>query len=207
MNCVPSFHSILPSPMSSSEKELEVLEEIYNSPDKIRQRDLAHVVGLSLGMTNAIVKRLAKKGLINVKKVNNRNIQYVVSPEGMEAIARRSYRYFKRTIRNIVDYKSGIEGIISQAIDDGYDRIVLVGESDLDFIIEHICHKKNIAFGKKKVKTERPGWFHLYAETIKKMNNGDRSLYPNPSIDSPFGDDELFMANEAWLRDVVVGIE
>jgi len=33
-------------------------------------------VGLSLGMTNAILKRLAAKGWITVRKVNNRNIRY-----------------------------------------------------------------------------------------------------------------------------------
>ena len=61
----------------------------------MHQRDLARIVGLSLGMTNAILKRL-------VKKVNNRNIQYIVSPKGINEITRRSYRYFKRTIKNVV---------------------------------------------------------------------------------------------------------
>ncbi len=43
-------------------------------------------------MTNAILKRLAAKGFITMRRVNSRNIQYAVTPEGVDAIARRSYR-------------------------------------------------------------------------------------------------------------------
>jgi DNA-binding MarR family transcriptional regulator len=68
----------------------------------VRQRDLAKIAGLSLGMTNAILKRLALKGLLTIKRVNNRNIHYIVTPTGIEAITRKSYRYFKRTIKNVV---------------------------------------------------------------------------------------------------------
>jgi len=38
-------------------------------------------VGLSLAMTNAILRRLVKKGWLKIKKVNNRNMQYIVSPK------------------------------------------------------------------------------------------------------------------------------
>ena len=66
--------------METIEHELEILENIYKNSKQVHQRDLAHIVGLSIGMTNAILKRLVKKGLLKVKKVNNRNIQYIVSP-------------------------------------------------------------------------------------------------------------------------------
>jgi len=132
--------------MISPEKELEILERISRSKTTIRQRDLARIIGLSLGMTNSILKRLAKKGLLKIKKVNNRNIQYVVSPKGMEAIAGRSYRYFKRTIKNVVYYKEAIDRIIQEAADRGHRRFVLVGSSDLDFIVEHFCEKKHLEY-------------------------------------------------------------
>jgi DNA-binding MarR family transcriptional regulator len=128
------------------EKELEILERISRSKTTIRQRDLARIIGLSLGMTNAILKRLASKGLLKIKKVNNRNIHYVVSSKGMEAITSRSYGYLKRTIRNVVYYKEAIGSVIREAADRGYRRIVLVGKSDLDFIVEHFCIKNRVEF-------------------------------------------------------------
>ncbi|HON14399.1 MAG TPA: transcriptional regulator, partial [Treponema sp.] len=88
--------------------ELTILETIYDSSrqaSSVKQRDLAYTAGTSLGMTNAILKRLTQKGWITIKKVNSRNIQYAVTPDGINEIARRSYRYFKRTIRNVVMYR------------------------------------------------------------------------------------------------------
>ena len=92
------------------DKEIEILSHIARG-EKVRQRDLSHVIGMSLGMTNAILKRLVHKGFLAIRKVNNRNIAYIVTPAGAEAIAKRSYRYFKRTIRNIVYYRCEICGI------------------------------------------------------------------------------------------------
>jgi uncharacterized membrane protein len=132
--------------MISPEKELEILERISRSKTTIRQRDLAQIIGLSLGMTNAILKRLASKGLLQIKKVNNRNIHYVVSTKGMEAIASRSYGYLKRTIKNVVYYKEAIGNVLQEAADRGYQRIVLTGSSDLGFIVEHFCAKKKLLF-------------------------------------------------------------
>ena len=44
---------------------------------QVRQRDLSQqVIGMSLDMTNAILKRLVLKGYLSVRKVNNRNIAY-----------------------------------------------------------------------------------------------------------------------------------
>ena len=92
----------------SHEKELTILENIYNQPGELRQRDLARIAGLSLGMTNAILKRLAVKGLLTIKRINNRNIHYIVTPSGIELITSKSYQYFKRTIKNVVYYKENL---------------------------------------------------------------------------------------------------
>ncbi len=127
------------------DKELIILEQIQNNPH-VNQRDLATVTRASLGMTNAILKRFAEKGLITIKKVNNRNIRYALTSEGMEEINRRSWGYFKRTIKNVVDYKDAIGEVIRQAKADGYEGITLIGESDFDFIIEHLCYKMSMPF-------------------------------------------------------------
>ncbi len=141
-----SFLNSRESIVNTDEKELEILENIYHSSSSIRQRDLAEVVGLSLGMTNAILKRLTNKGLLKIKKVNNRNIRYIVSPEGIEAISKKSYKFFRRTIKNVVYYKESIEKMILHSKEQGFEGIFLKGKSDLDFIIEHSCRKTGIDY-------------------------------------------------------------
>jgi DNA-binding MarR family transcriptional regulator len=164
--------------MISHDVELDLLERIHRSKSVIRQRDLARIIGLSLGMTNSILKRLAQKGLLKVKKVNNRNIQYVVSAKGLEEISRRSYRYFKRTIRNVVYYKEAIDGLLLDAARRGHERVVLVGKSDLDFIVEHVCEKHQLEYvhvrtggGEPKAAGPYPdGTFLLYSENAVPPN-------------------------------------
>ena len=155
--------------MNYSEKELSILEKIHKSKDSIKQRDLAKIAGLSLGMTNTILKRLVEKGLITIKKVNNRNIAYAVSPQGIEEISARSYKFFKRTIKNVVVYKEAIDGIIKDTKEKGFTKIFLAGKSDMDFIVEHMCSKNHIQYCNGEApKQDEPGAFVIYSESINK---------------------------------------
>jgi DNA-binding MarR family transcriptional regulator len=171
--------------------ELEVLENIYVQENHVRQRDLARIVGLSLGMTNAIVKRLAEKGWLMIRKVNNRNIRYVVSAAGIEQISRRSYRLFRRTIRNIVAYRETIESLVADIRLRGLYRLALVGRSDLDFIVEHACRARGIEYVRHeqlRTTSGKPGSviFFLYAESH-----------------TPDGEVPPYVTNYAFLREVL----
>ena len=146
------------------EKEIEILENIQQHPDSVRQRDLAEIAGLSLGMTNAILRRLAQKGFLQIRKVNNRNIRYIVSAKGVEAITRKSYRYFRRTIRNVVYYRKEIDSFVSELKKKGYTGLVLVGASDLDFIVEHACGFHGVKYIRDE-QSERGQCFYLYSES------------------------------------------
>ena len=135
------------SQTSVVDAEYIILENIYDSTTRsLRQRDLAQTAGASLGMTNAILKRLAKKGWITIKKLNSRNIQYAVTIEGINEIIHRSYRYFKRTIRNVVYYKDLLEDLVNRARRRNVNAVILVGRSDLDFIVEHACRRCGMNF-------------------------------------------------------------
>ena len=164
--------------MFSEDKELDILQNISESEGGVRQRDLARIIGLSLGMTNTILKRMAQKGWLMIRKVNNRNIQYVVSAQGMEAIARRSYRYFKRTVRNVVDYKEAIGHLLTAAHLAGYRELVLVGRSDLDFIVEHLCGKHHLSFRQteagEEAGTNAGETFRLFSEKLPLPERGER---------------------------------
>ena len=185
--------------IKSLEQEIEILENIYHNHSKVKQRDLARIVDLSLGMTNAIIKRLIKKGWLKARKINERNIHYVVSPLGIEEIAKRSYRYFKRTIKNVVYYKEAIDKVFINITGDGYKGVILIGESDLDFIVEHICQKHGLSFKRSSNKSSSitssndgsEGFFVLYSENKE----------PLPPVSG-----EADKANYAYLREILVNL-
>ena len=149
--------------MYTSDKEAIILEHIYYN-DSLKQRELADKVGISLGMTNAILKRLIEKGWLITKRFNSRNISYVVSPAGIEEIFKHGYRYFKRTIDDVRLYKEGIEQLVSEAVTAGYKTITLAGKSDLDFIIEYACGKAGVSFNKVNPDQINDKMFVIYSE-------------------------------------------
>ena len=155
--------------MYTSDKEAIILEHIYND-DSLKQRELAEKAGISLGMTNAILKRLIEKGWLMTKQLNRRNISYVVSPAGIEEIFKCSYRYFKRTIDDVTLYRKKIEQLVTEAVDVGYDCIVLVGKSDLDFIVEYACGKAGISFKKNNKEQINNKMFVIYGEQYEITN-------------------------------------
>lgn len=162
--------------------ELSILENIYSSSRSEgtpRQRDLAAIAGASLGMTNAILKRLANKGWIVVSRVNARNVQYAVTPDGMNEIARRSYRYFKRTIKNVVFYRDRIDHEIAEAKRRGLHTVLLVGISDLDFIVEHSCVRHGMTFLKA---------VDLGVAAAASYGQGVLTVYSEAGTEAAFGD-------------------
>ncbi|MDR2785433.1 MAG: MarR family transcriptional regulator [Treponema sp.] len=153
--------------------EFIILENIYDSLEQEispRQRDLAQIAGTSLGMTNSILKRLVKKGWITIKKLNNRNIQYAITLEGLNEIIHRSYRYFKRTIKNVAFYKDRIDEAIVRAKKKNLTAVLLIGASDLEFIVEHSCQYFGLSFFKaadmSTLKSLTDKTLVVYSETI-----------------------------------------
>jgi DNA-binding MarR family transcriptional regulator len=134
---------------NSIDTEYIILENIYDASKKKespRQRDLARLAGTSLGMTNVILKRLSKKGWITIRKLNNRNIHYAVTLEGINEIIHRSYNFFRRTIKNMVYYRESIDDVVQKAAAKEISAVLLVGFSDLEFIIEHCCQRYGLSF-------------------------------------------------------------
>jgi len=135
----------------TQDHELDVLSQIHANTG-VKQRDIAHAIGLSLGMTNAILKRLAAKGFVSMRRVNSRNIHYLVTPAGIELIAKRSYRYLRRTVGHVVRYKERLRELLHAAASDRHgvpvSTVVLAGESDLEFVVEWCAEKEGLAFQK-----------------------------------------------------------
>ncbi len=180
--------------LSILDPELEILQNIYAQPGHVRQRDLARIAGLSLGMTNSILKRLVQKGWLMIRKVNNRNIRYVVSAVGIDQITRRSYQFFKRTIKNIVYYREALEHFVRDIKERGYGSLILVGKSDLDFIIEHAC----VAFGVEYILDEGK------AEAAGRIDNGLFILYSESYV--PDDEEKSIRPAVAFVQEVVGGL-
>jgi DNA-binding MarR family transcriptional regulator len=135
--------------MSKVDTELSILESIAaagGSPGSLTQRDIASSSGLSLGMTNALLRRLAERGWVKLNRISTRTIRYALSPEGVAEIARRSAGYFRRSAKNADLYKERLENFALSELRKGIGTLVLVGSTELDFLMEYVCERHGIVF-------------------------------------------------------------
>lgn len=135
----------------STDLELDLLETLYASHAEglsPSQRDLAGAAGLSLGMTNALLRRFAERGWVKFSSLRGRHLQYGLTPDGVAEVARRSVAYFARAARNASRYRSRIDHFVREARERGYLELVLEGPAELDFLFEYSCMRHGIAFRK-----------------------------------------------------------
>jgi len=117
------------------ERELKIIDEISRDRN-LTQRKISEGVGLSLGMTNLILKRLASKGYIKVKGLDKRKVQYILTPKGFTEKAKRSYRYLLKTIHSLQEMKKKIQQLILIEYEKGKTHFIISGDGELADIIE-----------------------------------------------------------------------
>jgi len=87
--------------LEQEEITIKLLSTIYKNPDQ-SQRELAKIVGISVGKTNYIIKALVKKGLIKTENfLNSKNkwaYRYILTPNGIKEKARITREFVKRKI-------------------------------------------------------------------------------------------------------------
>jgi DNA-binding MarR family transcriptional regulator len=110
-------------------RDLQFLEEIEQNP-KISQRELSHKFGIALGVTNACIKRMARRGLIRLKGIPPRRIAYYVTPKGFAEKANLALRFFSYNIRHYAETKKQIGRKLLEMQNSGVKRVVFYGLSD-----------------------------------------------------------------------------
>jgi DNA-binding MarR family transcriptional regulator len=146
--------------MQISDKEFAVIREISNN-HRPNQRIIAQKVGISLGLTNLIIKRLITKGYIKIKEVPPKTIQYMLTPKGFAEKARKSYFYTLRTIETMRTIKENIQEIIIKEYEQGGRDFIIYGKGELASFTEIALRDLNLndikyTFSTNKTNMDRP---------------------------------------------------
>ena len=116
--------------------ELSVLEHLSDTPQTISQREIARRSGLSVGLINAILKKLVHTGYVKTSHLNRRSIQYLLTPEGFSEKARKSYHYVLDTVRRYRSIQVRFTSLLEQLAGEGVTEFYLQGEGELADIVE-----------------------------------------------------------------------
>lgn len=118
------------NPSTLAENEFILIREISRQPIST-QRDLSHHSGLSLGMTNLLLKRLARKGLIKVKQIDWKRTQYLLTPKGAVEKTRKMYDYTRYTVRLFRQIQENVTTALRREYDDGRRTFWIVAQDEL----------------------------------------------------------------------------
>jgi DNA-binding MarR family transcriptional regulator len=110
-------------------RDLQLLEEIEQNP-RISQRELSNKFGIALGVTNACIKRMARRGLIRLKGFPPRRIAYYLTPKGFTEKSKLMLHFFSYNIQHYAEMKKVIARRLLEMQEDGIKRIAFYGVSD-----------------------------------------------------------------------------
>jgi DNA-binding MarR family transcriptional regulator len=114
---------------SESMRDLQLLEEIERNP-RISQRELSHKFGIALGVTNACIKRMARRGLIRLKGFPPRRIAYYLTPKGFAEKSKLMLHFFFYNIQHYAEMKKLISKKLLEMQQSGVKRVAFFGVSD-----------------------------------------------------------------------------
>ena len=110
-------------------RDLQFLEEIEQNP-KISQRELSNRFGVALGVTNACIKRMARRGLIKLKGIPPRRIAYYLTPKGFTEKTKLTLSFFSYNIHHYAEMKKEISKKLIEMQNSGVRRVAFYGLSD-----------------------------------------------------------------------------
>ncbi|HSQ50983.1 MAG TPA: winged helix-turn-helix transcriptional regulator [Nitrospiraceae bacterium] len=95
------------------------------------QRTLAIKLGVALGLTNLYLKRLARKGYINITTVPRNRIRYLLTPQGFTEKSRLTYLYMEHSLTYYRDMRARLNEMVAAFDASHGQRVVIYGTSDL----------------------------------------------------------------------------
>ncbi len=110
-------------------RDLRLLEELERNPI-ISQRELSHKFGIALGVTNACIKRMIRKGWVRIKGFDHRRIGYYLTPKGFVEKSRLTFHLITGIVQNYSELKQVIVERLLEMEHKGKERIVFYGLSD-----------------------------------------------------------------------------
>ena len=110
-------------------RDLQFLEELEKTPN-LSQRELSNKFGIALGVTNACLKRMARRGWIRLRKVPPRRIGYYLTPKGFAEKAKLTVTFLSYNIHHYSRLKAMIGEKFLEMASQGVKRVVFYGVSD-----------------------------------------------------------------------------
>ena len=113
---------------------------------RVTQRAISDDLGIALGLTNLLIKRLVKKGFLNtVRAVRGGRLHYLLTPQGLIEQTRLSRVYVENSVRLYAETRERIRGHLEEiAASRGRKRMVFYGAGEVAEIAYVVLSKSDL---------------------------------------------------------------
>lgn len=160
----------------ASYRELRLLEEIETDP-QVTQRRLAGKLGIALGVTNLLVRTMARRGYIRATQLDWKRWVYIVTPLGFARKVSLTLAYVDR----FLDHYRRVRVLLSQELGalslNAESRIAIYGTDELAELV-YLCLRD---IGVTEIEVLGPGadgrrLLGMEVQSLETMNAGDYTL-------------------------------
>jgi DNA-binding MarR family transcriptional regulator len=123
-------------PPAEDEHNRKILQAIA-SGRRVTQRSLAGDLGVALGLTNLLVRRLVGKGYVKLAGLGTRHVRYLMTPAGWEALAHATRLSLENTVHLYTETREHLRQALSAVSErceldaEGGKRVVFYGAGDV----------------------------------------------------------------------------
>jgi DNA-binding MarR family transcriptional regulator len=125
-------------------RELSLLQELEKNPI-ISQRELSNKFGIALGVTNACLKRMVRRGWIRINEIDRRKVGYYVTQKGLSEKTKLRIHFLSYTFKHYTELKCVFEYKFSEMERQGIRRVAFYGVSDEMEVAYITIQRTNIA--------------------------------------------------------------
>lgn len=112
------------------QRDLLLLTEVERN-GTVTQRSLATKLGVALGLTNLYLKRLARKGYIEIATIPSHRVRYFLTPQGVAEKSRLTSLYMEYSLSHYRNMRARLRDALSEAAQNGTKRVVIYGTGEL----------------------------------------------------------------------------
>lgn len=108
-------HEVPHKSLASHEEHVHgLLTEIQDGQD-LSQRSLSANLGIALGLTNLLVRKVVRKGWVRAIRIRRNRVRYMLTPEGLAEKARMSTSFLQNSIRFYVNARDRVRQRLAEA--------------------------------------------------------------------------------------------
>jgi DNA-binding MarR family transcriptional regulator len=111
-------------------QELKLMEEVFKNEGIATQRELAQSLNISLGLVNAFIKRIVRKGYFKVATIPGRRMRYLLTPKGVAKKSRLTAEYLQYSLSYYGEIRKRLMLYAEELRKEDVQKVVLVGTGE-----------------------------------------------------------------------------